>query len=514
MNLQDLPLRKRLLVGFVGIAAALALIGVVVGVQYLVTYSGAVRLQERLTPAAELADNLLLAQSSASGDLSDYVLTDRNRARNAHLDSVSDADAFMRALEATLDQDPALLGQLAGVRAAQQVWLNDDATPTLELMAEGDQRGAARATNRAAAWESFDAMIAATFDFREAILIERNTARDRVDSFARQLGWWLALLALAVLVIAASSFVALQSWVLQPLRAIRRDIRKAAGESHVHPVAETGPPDLRAVAKDTEYLRRSLVAEIDEARAARTGLAQDAPLVAQMRSAFEQRTPAQLAGVQVAGTSSSAEGVLAGDWWDTIEVDDNRLALVIADTSGHGTSAIITALRIKDLLRGALATGLEPAAAAELAAVSCRDDDNFVTAFIAIVNTSAGVITFTNAGHQPAVIVTADKETVLCEGTGPLLSTLGGSWNQRTVPFNTGDCLIAFTDGLIEGHGADGSDLDPEDISRIIRGQDAPVRQDANEVLARVIASIRARSTTWQRDDVTAVALSRPVMAI
>jgi sigma-B regulation protein RsbU (phosphoserine phosphatase) len=529
MNLQDLPLRKRLLVGFVGIAAALAVIGVVVGVQYLVTYSGAVRLQERLTPAAELADNLLLAQSSASGDLSDYVLTDRNRARNAHLDSVSDADAFMRALEATLDQDPALLGQLSGVRAAQQVWLNDDATPTLELMAEGDQRGAARATNRAAAWESFDAMIAATFDFREAILIERNTARDRVDSFARQLGWWLAILALAVLLIAASSFVALQSWVLQPLRAIRRDIRKAAGESHVHPVAETGPPDLRAVAKDTEYLRRSLVAEIDEARAARTGLAQDAPLVAQMRSVFEQRTPAQLAGVHVAGTSSSAEGVLAGDWWDTIEVDANRLALVIADTSGHGTSAIITALRVKDLLRGALATGLEPSAAAELAAVSCRDDDNFVTAFIAIIDTSAtsansdisdisdmsaGSMTFTNAGHQPAVIVTADKETVLCEGTGPLLSSLGGSWSQRTVPFNTGDCLIAFTDGLIEGHGADDSDLGPEDISRIIRSLDAPVRQDAHEVLARVIASIRARSTTWQHDDVTAVALSRPVMAI
>ncbi len=514
MNLQDLPLRKRLLVGFVGIAAALAVIGVVVGVQYLVTYSGAVRLQERLTPAAELADNLLLAQSSASGDLSDYVLTDRNRARNAHLDSVSDADAFMRALEATLDQDPALLGQLAGVRAAQQVWLNDDATPTLELMAEGDQRGAARATNRAAAWESFDAMIAATFDFREAILIERNTARDRVDSFARQLGWWLAILALAVLLIAASSFVALQSWVLQPLRAIRRDIRKAAGESHVHPVAETGPPDLRAVAKDTEYLRRSLVAEIDEARAARTGLAQDAPLVAQMRSAFEQRTPAQLAGVQVAGTSSSAEGVLAGDWWDTIEVDANRLALVIADTSGHGTSAIITALRVKDLLRGALATGLEPSAAAELAAVSCRDDDNFVTAFIAIIDGGAGVMTFTNAGHQPAVIVTADKETVLCEGTGPLLSSLGGSWRQRTVSLNTGDCLIAFTDGLIEGHGADSADLGPEDISRIIRSLDAPVRQDAHEVLARVIASIRARSTTWQRDDVTAVALSRPVMAI
>ena len=70
------------------------------------------------------------------------------------------------------------------------------------------------------------------------------------------------------------------------------------------------------------------------------------------------------------------------------------------------------------------------------------------------------------------------------------------------------------TDGLIEGHGADGTDLEPNDISRIIRSLDAPVRQDADEVLARVLAGIRARSTTWQRDDVTVLTVCRSVMAL
>lgn len=514
VNLRAQPLRRRLLVGFVAIASTLSLIGVIVGLQYLFTYNGALRIQERLTPAAELADNLLLAQASASGDLSDYVLTDRNRALRAHEDSIADANALIRLLDVTLNDDPSLVGQLAGVRAAQQVWLNDDAAPTLALMEQGDQSGAARATNLPAAWDSYDAMISATVDFRESIGVEREAARNRVDAFARQLGWWLFFLALVILGIAGASFAALNSWVLFPLRSIRRDLSRAATDTHTHPIEGTGPPELIAVATDAELLRRSLVAEIDEARAARTGLAQDAPLVAEMRSAFAQRSPVQLPGVQIAGTTSSAEGVLAGDWWDAIAVNDHRLALVVADTSGHGTSAIITALRIKDLLYGALATGLEPSEAADLAAISCHDDDNFVTAFIAIVDISEGTMTFTNAGHQPAVIVTTDKETVLCEATGPLLSGLGGSWSQHTVPLDPGDCLIAFTDGLIEGHGPDGSDLAPRDISSIIRGLDAPVRHDPNEVLARVIAGIRARSTTWQRDDVTAVALSRPAMAI
>lgn len=514
MDLQALPLRRRLLIGLVATAGLLSIIGVVVGVQYLITYNGAVRLQERLTPAGELVDNLLLAQSAASGDLSDYVLTDRNRARNAHLDSVAEADALIRALEATLAQDPSLTGQLAGVRAAQQVWLTDDATVTLELMEEGDQSGAARATNRPKAWDSFDAMIAATRDFREAITLERDAARDRVDSFAQQLGWWLVLLGFALLGVVGASFMALNSWVLQPLRSIRRDLARASTDTHTHPINGTGPPDLHAVAKDAEHLRRSLVAEIDEARAARTGLAQDAPLVAQMRAVFDRSQPVERAGIDIAGTSSSAEGVLAGDWWETIEVDEDHLALVVADTSGHGTAAIITALRTKDLLRGALSTGLQPAAAAELAAVACRDDDNFVTAFIALIDTREQTMTYTNAGHLPPVIVTADKETVLCEGTGPLLSTLGGSWRQDTVSLQPGDCLVAFTDGLIEGHGPQEGDLDPVDIAQVIRGLDAPVRQDATEVLARVISSVRARSAVWQHDDVTAVALSRPVMAL
>lgn len=517
MDLRDLPLRRRLLLGFVAIVAVVSLVGLVVGIQYLVTYSGAVRLQERLTPAAELADNLLLAQASASGDLSDYVLTDRARARNAHLDSVSDADALIRLLEATLTDDPALLGQLAGVRAAQQVWLNDDATPTLELMEAGDSREAARATNQPKAWESYDAMIAATVDLREEILVLRGETRDRVDAFARQLGWWLLFLGALAVALVASSFVALNSWILLPLRGIRRDLARAATGDHTHPVDSTGPPELRAVAVDAENLRRSLVREIDEATAARTGLQQDAPLVARMQESFLPSPLPAIPQLDIAGTSASAEGVLAGDWWDVLRVSPTRVAVVIADTSGHGTAAIITALRTRDMLRSCLLARMDPAQATQLSAVALRDETNFVTAFIAVIDgidSDDLTVTFTNAGHQPPVLVTSDKDTQLCEATGPLLSSLGGEWNQETLTFTTGDCLFMFTDGLLERHGVDGSDLEPADISRIIRSLDAPVRQDASEVLARVTAHIREHSGAWQHDDMTALTICRPVMAL
>lgn len=514
MDLQSMPLRQRLQIGFIAVTAVLGLVAVIVGVQFVVTYSSAMRLQERLAPAAELTDALLLAQTAASGDLSDYVLTDRKRALNGYQDAVADAETLIGVIEATVEDDAALLGQLTGVRAAQQVWVADDAAPTLEQMERGNTAEAARITNLPKAWDSYDAMIAATIDFRDAIESSRNDARSRVDSFARQLGWWMVLLGVALLAAVLVAGYALNTWVLRPLVAIRRDLGAAAKDQHTHPITRTGPPELAAVAGDAEDLRRSLVAEIDEAKAARAGLAQDAPLVAEMRKAFQAPSLDSVAGIGVAGSSASAEGVLAGDWWDAIAVSDSRLGIVVGDTSGHGTGATITALRTRDLLRSALATEHGPAQAVELAAVACASEDNYVTAFLAVIDTATNTMTFTNAGHLPAVLVTADKESVMCEPTGPLISALGGQWTSRTIPFGVADCLFAFTDGLIERHGPAGTDLEPSDISRAIRTLDAPVRQDAEEVLARVIGQIRERSPAWQRDDVTVVTVTRPGMAL
>ncbi len=514
MELSSLSLRRRLLLAFIAASAVLSIVAIVVGLQYLLSFSNAIRVQDRLTPATELADNLIATQSAASGDVSDYVLTGRQRALDSYSNSIEAADSLLRALEATLQGDSPLLGQLAGVRAAQQTWVTNDAEPTLRLMEEGNRSDAARATNRPRAWQSFDEMIATTTDFRDNIQAQRADAREQTNAFTRQLGLWLVLLAALLLATLAGAFVAVNGWVVQPLIAIRRDLSKAATGAHTHPISPAGPPELEAVALDAENLRRSLVAEIDEARAARSGLAQQAPLVNELRAAFLPSHIPEIPGLSIGGTSSSAEGVLSGDWWDMFEVGNGQLAMVLGDTSGHGTSATLTALRIRDLTRAALKANTPPRVAAQMAASTFDNDDNFVTMFIGLVDPGNSSITFVNAGHQPAVIVTHDKAVRLCEGTGPLLSALGGSWVELALPFDPGDVLLAFTDGLIERHGPGRSDLDPQDLVRIIKALDAPIRRDAPEVLARVISAVRERADEWQRDDMTAVTVGHVVMAL
>ena len=514
MDLRSVSLRRRVLVGFVVSSALLALITAIIAVQYLISYSSEVRVQQRLTPATELADELLIAQSSASGSLLEYVLTGRQRALRAYEASSQQADLTLTKLEQTLESETDLSQQIDSARVAQDAWRQTDVVPTLELMQAGDVEAATRATSRPRAEAAFDNMVAVTKGLQDEIERQRNQVRNELARFTRQLGVWFLILTIGLLGVMGGAFIALNRWILHPLLTIRRDVARATDESHTHPIAATGPPELQALATDAENLRRSLVAEIDEARAARRGLAQDAPLVAEMRAALAPSSIPDIVGLSIAGTSQSAEGVLAGDWWDVFPTDGGAVAIVVGDTSGHGTASVITALRTRDLLRGALRSGASPQEAVTIAAAAFHDDDNFVTAVVAMIDPSFGTLMYVNAGHQPPVLVRRDKEFRILDGTGPLLSALNGTWEERAVTFGPGDVLMAFTDGLLEAHAAAGEDLTPMDIARVIRTMDAPVRDDAHEVLTRVIAHVRERSTRWQRDDMTAVTVGHSGMAL
>jgi sigma-B regulation protein RsbU (phosphoserine phosphatase) len=211
----------------------------------------------------------------------------------------------------------------------------------------------------------------------------------------------------------------------------------------------------------------------------------------------------------VAGTTQSAEGVVAGDWWDSVRRPDGALALVVADVSGHGPEASVTAVRVRSIMRAALRTGMAPDAVMAMAADSCTDDEHFVTGIVLILDPVDGTLTWCNAGHHPAIVVTRDKEASLCEPTGPLVSSLGGEWTTRTRFFAPGDAVVAFTDGLVESRNAEGDELESSKVSQFIRGMDAPVRENPDELISQLLAQVRHRAADWRRDDVTIVAAAR-----
>jgi serine phosphatase RsbU (regulator of sigma subunit)/CHASE3 domain sensor protein len=507
-------LRARVLVGSVVAFVALLVMGLVLFLQYSATAVVAQAVHDALSPAADATASITLDQANASGSLSDYIMLDRPASFTEYRTSIARASTLLDEVEQMLPESlPDVRALVDTARSKQADWIATDAAPVISLMERGKSERAMKASNSPEAWASYDAMTEASNALNQAVNDERDSAAKALSTVNSWLGASLIVVGALILTGLAFFIFGLQRWILRPLNHLRADLQSATlTPGHEAPIADVGPPELRAVAVDAEALRRGLVREIDEARAAREGLTQDAPLVAAM--AAELAAPAQLNvdGVRIFGTSQSAEGVMAGDWWDPIQRPDGSLCLVVADVSGHGPNASVTAVRVRAILRSGLEAGLPPEQVVSMAAQSCSRDTHFVTGIILVVDATARRLTWVNAGHHPAIVVSHDKDASLCDPTGPLISSLGGTWTSGSMPFAPGDVVVAYTDGLVESRNADGDELESAVVAQFIRGADAWVREDPEELISRLLAQVRHRAADWRRDDVTVVAASLPRM--
>lgn len=490
-------------------AGTVVVLVLVIAVQYLVTTSAQRSLFDVLAPAADDSAELVLTQTRASDALNDYIVTGDDQALATFGSSIAQADNLLDQLDAVIGADlPALETLFTAARQSQAEWMRIDAEPSTTLMADDKRLRAGRQTTNPESDSAYAAMIAASSDLNRAVDVTRADAVAGVAAFTTQLGVALIVVGIVIAAGLAALLIATRRWVLQPLTLLRRDLRTAAkSPTHEEPIADHGPAEIVAVARDAESLRRQLVTEIDEAKAARQALIQDAPLVAAMRSELRGANDYQTDFAMVVGTSEAAEGVLSGDWWDVIPRPDGSFVLVIADASGHGPEASVSALRVRTVLRSALAESLALDTAAVMGARACENDDHFVTCLLLELSADR-VVHWVNAGHHPAVIVTADKQASLLSTTGPLLSSLGGSWTIERQQLNPGDLVIAHTDGLVESRAVDGTEWGLSDLQTFLRGLDGHVREDPGEVMSRVLAFARNRAAEWRRDDVTVVAVS------
>jgi serine phosphatase RsbU (regulator of sigma subunit)/CHASE3 domain sensor protein len=506
-----MTLRRRALIASATGLGVILLGFILVIITFVSVSSSQSKLNDLLSPAAQMANSLLLGQTAASGHLSDYVLTESDAALAGYQSAISTTNVMADNLLNLLGTDnPELTALVEASLSTQSAWFSADAEPTLVAMADGKQSRAARITNKALAWSTFDSMIVATTALQSEIEIRRTEASDGLAGSARVRGVLLILGGLLLIAGFVAYFIYFQRWVIFPLMDIRKDLQLSTRDPmHTHPIEPVGPPEFLSLAKDAESLRRQLVSEIDEASAARKGLTQDAPLVAAIRSEMQVNSSLHCPGIAIAGLAATAEGVLAGDYWDYIPLNDTQVALIIADVSGHGPGASVVALRIRAIIRTALSKGLTLSEAVELAAESTKNDEAFVTALLILVDVAANELHWLNAGHPPGIGINHDKELFNLEKTGPLISSLGGEWEVRTHPFTPGDLVLGVTDGFLEGQGADTATEETQAIIRILRGLDAPVRQNPAEIVERLVAHIREISPRWHTDDVTVVALCR-----
>lgn len=151
---------------------------------------------------------------------------------------------------------------------------------------------------------------------------------------------------------------------------------------------------------------------------------------------------------------------VGGDFYDFFLVDDDHLALVMADVSGKGVPAALFMVIAKTLLKNAAQTGLSPKAILEKVNNQlCENNEAemFVTVWLGIFEISTGKLTASNAGHEyPAVRHKDGKFELYKDRHGFVLAGMENArYREYEMELKAGDALFVYTDGVTEATDAE-----------------------------------------------------------
>lgn len=148
---------------------------------------------------------------------------------------------------------------------------------------------------------------------------------------------------------------------------------------------------------------------------------------------------------------------IGGDLYDFFAVDENSIVVAIADVIGKGVPAAIMMSMFRGAMRAYADGGYGRHGMHEiikkLNVVACRECRNgeFITLLLALINTKKDTITYCNCGHEPGLLIRSEGDILDLDKGGLVLGLMENAVHDiETVPFRTEDCLLLYTDGLID----------------------------------------------------------------
>jgi len=196
---------------------------------------------------------------------------------------------------------------------------------------------------------------------------------------------------------------------------------------------------------------------------------------------------------------------VGGDFYDAIPLDDGRLVLFVGDVMGRGVAAAAAMAQIRAAVLAYAA--IDPTPDEVMGKLDLmfaqHPKEQLVTLVYMMVDVTRDELVVANAGHPPPVLLRADLSTEqLPLADGSPLGTIPQERRQTTVPFNAGDTVLAFTDGLIERRD---EDID-QGQERVLRALPMLVKPDLSAALTELVERVRQPQ---RNDDVAALAARR-----
>lgn len=206
---------------------------------------------------------------------------------------------------------------------------------------------------------------------------------------------------------------------------------------------------------------------------------------------------------------------VGGDFYDFYKLSSTKFGVCVADVSGKGVPASLLMAICQTNLRHFVHKSNQPSVILKNLNQQLEQrirQDMFITLFFAIVDTKNKKITYSRAGHEPALILKATTD----DQNGSRVEELhGGGMAVGMVPceifdemiedhetnFENGDCLFLYTDGVTEATNDEGTEFGIKNLENFVNTNSSLSPKKINRKLISKLDSFS--STQFERDDIT-----------
>jgi len=166
---------------------------------------------------------------------------------------------------------------------------------------------------------------------------------------------------------------------------------------------------------------------------------------------------------------------VSGDYYDWVQIFDDQIGITVADAVGKGMPAAL----LMSFLRASLRSGVQIGYAPHIALAKVNnllwdsvEEHQFITGIYGLLDSTNRTFVFSNAGHNPPVLIKPDGEYRFVEyGDLPLGMFRDMHYHQHFIRMEKGQVMVIYTDGITEATNESGEEYGQERLAkRILEG--------------------------------------------
>ena len=247
-------------------------------------------------------------------------------------------------------------------------------------------------------------------------------------------------------------------------------------------------------------------ARLNEIEEAERAMAKDMQQAALIQKALLPSEPPAVPGLDISGATTACRTV-GGDYFDFLRFPDGQIGMLVGDVAGKGMPAalLMSSLqaRVQVLFEEAGDLARKIGRLNKAVCSNCPDN-RFITFFMTVADPDTGELVYTNAGHNPPLLVRAAGGFEKLGGGGVILGILPmASYTESSMRMKPGDVLVLFSDGVTEAADPSDEDFGEERLAALV----ASMRERPAAEIVEAIESAVSEFTQGApaADDITVV---------